>query len=657
MIKFKRVPDRIKAKYESWKSDTTYGRKNWIERAVESEELYLNDVDNTGTTFTSSQYSHIQDATNIPVSINMLYPTANQKLAMLAQVKPSTRTVSLDGRAKQEAQVLDKMKTGLFYSSDARMEIENHIKDMLISGMGAVMITPGDFYRPGLFGLQLSHIPYDEFILDINAKKRDLDDMEGFFVEKQFTIPKTLQLYGKVLSELKDEAGEPVPVETFTGVVWVEQGMTDKAKVTTTNWDSGNRVVAREYYEKVYTTMYSIKNPKTGLTEFFFAENVGESPEFLAAQAQDTIPDIYIKKTVILGDFEIYEEILPINNYPLIVSFFEWGGKPYRSYGMIHYTKDMQKAFDKVLHIMLLNGILSNNAGWTAPKGAIAEEDRKKWEDYGNNPRVIKEYVAQEINGVLLKPEKERVTPLSNFYPLVLDMMKQGVEYSTGITAIVQGNAQEAGVDVFSSLQQYQQSAMQRILLSVNHINDTMKNLGEVIIQYLIASIKPNSFQFFDEKGHLNELTIAVGLANKIKQFKYQVIAIPSTYMPTQQLASAMELMKIAQSSPDPAERSILTQKAMEMSEVKGYDEVEEKLDLTKRTQQQLEQLKTAYDRLMETSKQMENKFINISLENRILKKLSQSEKELTTATESAKAEVKIAKELKKGQIQPKQTK
>jgi len=655
MIDYRIVPDYIQEKYRSWKSDSTHGRKTWLNRAEESEEIYLNDIDGTASTFTSSQKKKIADSTNIPVSINFIHPITNQKLAILAQTKPSTKTIALDTRAKEEALVLDKMKSGIFNTTNASIEIEEHIKDMLISGIGHLMVIPGDFYQPGLFGLQITHIPYDEVVLDINAKKRDLSDMEGFFVEKQFTIAKALQLYGTIISQITDEAGNPVPIETFTGELMLENELTEKAKIITTNWNSDSSLRAREYYEKIYTKMYLIRNQETQLLEFFFAENLPEDARYILAEAEQVIEDIYIKKTIMLGEYQVAVETLGINDWPLISSFFEWGGKPYRSYGIPHFKKDMQKAFDKIMQTLILNGILSNNAGWTAPKGSITDEDKVKWQNFGNNPQVIKEFVPQEINGVLLKPEKEQVSQLSNFYPMVLDMLKNGIEYSSGINSIVQGNAGEAGVDVFSSLQTYQNAAMQRIMLSSNHINYSMKMLGEVLIQYIVLNITPDTFEFFDDDGNLNELEVALGMVNKIKQFKFQVVAIPGTYSPTQKLSTAIELMKIAQSSPDPAERSILTQKAMELSDVKEYDDVKEQLDLVKRTQSKYSNLEEAYNRLLETSKQMENKYINVSLENKILRKLSASEQEITKATEGAKADVKIAKETKIGKIKGEQ--
>jgi len=362
MITFHRTTDRIRNKYITWKSETLWGRKQWLTRAESSEEYYYNDVDQTGTTYTSAQHAKL----DIPVSINFLHPITNQKLALLTQTKPSVKTLSLDGRAKEHAFVLDKMKHGILYNSNAQGEIEQMVKDMLITGMGHIMVAPVDFYKQGMFNLRVIHVPWDEVILDVNAKNVSCEDMEGFFVERAFTIPKALQIYGGIINQMKDpDTGLPVDIRSLTGESWVEQQITDKANVTTDNWNNDDKIVVREFYEKVFTEMYLV--PEEGLTRMFFKENVPIEDHAIFEQPQDVIPDVYIKKTVMLGDFSVWEEILPITEYPLRTAFFEWGGRPYRSYGMIHFTKGMQEAFDKILQIMLLNGILSNNAGWTAP--------------------------------------------------------------------------------------------------------------------------------------------------------------------------------------------------------------------------------------------------------------------------------------------------
>jgi hypothetical protein len=651
---FERIPQAIFDNYTSWKSDTSWGRKSWLNRAVNSEEYYYNDVEQTGTTYTAAQVSKIEDNTNIPVSMNWLYPVANQKLALLLQSKPSLRVVSTDGRAKQVAQVLDKIKHGIFYESNSQVELEAMIKDMLIAGMGHIMVAPNTEYKDGIFPISIMHVPFDEVILDINAKKRNLEDMQGFFIEKAFTIPRFMQLYGGIFEQLRMKNGEAPNIGYFTNQTWIEGELTDKQSVTTTNWDADDAMIVREYYEKVYTTAFLVKNPQTGLVEYLFAENLDEQQSTLLNVADSQITDVFIKKTILFGDYAVWAEVLPITEYPLKTVFFEWGGRPYRSYGMVHFTKGMQEAFDKILQIMLLNGILSNNAGWTAPKGSIPEEDRKKWEDFGNNPRVIKEFVPKIYENQVLVPEKDQVTQLGNFYPMVLEMLKGGIEYSTGITPILQGNSQEAGIEVFSSLQQYQSAAMMRIVLSTMHINQVLRQLGQVLVEYIAASIRPDVYQFFDEKGDLNEASLTIDFINNMRSYRYMVATTPATAMPTQRLAMGTELMKIAQSSPDPAERQILTQKAMELSDIREFEDVTQRLDAVKNAQAKIQDLQEAYNRLLETSKQMENKYINIALENKVLQEMARGEQDIAAKFAELNTKLSLADEIAEARIKAK---
>ena len=146
-------------------------------------------------------------------------------------------------------------------------------------------------------------------------------------------------------------------------------------------------------------------------------------------------------------------------------------------------------------------------------------------------------------------------------------------------------------------------------------------------------------------------------MVNELRKYKYMVIAIPSTAMPSQRLAIGSELMKIAQSSPSAAERSILTQKALELSEIREYDEIKEKIDALAQAQGKLDHLEEAYNRLLETSKQMENKYINVMLENKILKRMSDTEASIASDAAQASTEIKLASKLAQAKIEGQQMK
>ena len=366
----------------------------------------------------------------------------------------------------------------------------------------------------------------------------------------------------------------------------------------------------------------------------------------------------YVRETTIIGKKILSVEILPITLFPIKTMYFEWGGKPYRSYGMIHFTKGMQEAMDKVIKQMILNAMLSNNAGWTAPKGSIAEEDATKWRIDGNNPMAIKEYVPRVYEGgVVLKPERDSILPLGQHYPVIMDMMKQGIEYSTGINPMIQGDPRGAKVDVFSSLQQYQSAAMQRINLAALHINQVQEYIGRVLVQWLPSMLKTNQYySFFDQQGKFDEIKITKEIIQVLEVENFTVAAIPSEATPTYRMSMATELMKISQTTPDPQEKNVYIKKAFGLSDIRGFDEMQEELDEVKKLSAQLQQASEELERKDEIIKQEQNKvYIAFESEEKMrirLKLATQASQEQTDIAVTGKeAEMAIENEKLRKQL------
>jgi len=210
---------------------------------------------------------------------------------------------------------------------------------------------------------------------------------------------------------------------------------------------------------------------------------------------------------------------------------------------------------------------------------------------------------------MVVKPERDQIQQLSSFYPTVMELLKQSMESSTGINPLVQGNPQEAKVDVFSTAQQYQNSAMMRIQLAMSHINLSNEYIGRVVIEKLLDVInKSQIYVFYDDKGKLNEIKIAEGMMESLKMSKYLLLAVPDESTPTQKSAMVTSLMQVAQTTEDPMQREIYRKRAFELADIRGFDEMSEELNTAKTLQQRIQQLEAEMQRQGEISKQFENR-------------------------------------------------
>lgn len=635
----KDIPDEILENYNSWKPV----HDEYVRYGNKCLEIYQNDVEGTHTNYTRKQFDAIKRKTNIPVTINYLYPAVVQKLALMCLTKPTTKVVSFDGRYKDYAQILDKCNYAVLRNSSAYTQTKARIKDSLLIGMGHEMAIPSDFFSKGEFGVSNKYQPVENVILDINSKDESGQDAEGFFIEKKLTLPRAVKIYGHIFAGLKNADGTPADPKTISNFIQTSFGDITTRSAVRASKNEGI-VYVREYYDKVFSTMYLYEDTN-GTVNRMFKENMSPEDHIILDRAIDKKDDIFVRRQLMFGDKLVYTETLPITSFPIVTSYFEWGGSPYKSYGMVHYALGMQQAYDKIIQLMIQNGILQNNPNKKAAKGNIAPEDRPKWEAQGNDPTVIKEYVPVELNGQVFVPETDQVQPLSNFYPMILQMMKEGIDVSTGINGMMQGNPTSEKIEVFSTLQQYQSAAMQRIQFAIENLNPSNEQLGTVTLEYIIANLKPDQmFYFFDDKGKLNELKIAKEMAMDIHLGTYKVMAIPGTIMPSQRLATSNTLASIAQSSPDPMTRNLLTNKAMELTDIPEMDGLLEQIDTVNQLNSKVEQLEKTVKQLEYENQKMESLVVQTKIENKVLTGAHKAIDSITTAQAKTEKDMEIDK-------------
>ena len=638
------VPEKLTKKKSSWDS----AKALWLKRAEEAYGYYFNDIEDTGTTLTQEQVERVKQTTNIPVSINYQHPVLAQKHAILSQTKPSHKVISLSNssEAKQVAFVLDKAKHSVLYNSEAQTHNEEAIKEFLITGLAHTALVKKDFTNDGEFDLSYQMLSVFNVTVDPNSRMKTGEDSSGWFYTKELPEDVIRKLYQPIIDIINEYYGKEYKLEDFLNI----RSATVSSIISLDTVADARKGVIMEYHDKTMAEMFYIENPETGDVDRVFRENYfPEQFEILieTSKVLKTEFNYFERVTTVLGSKVIEVRVEPITLSSMRSWFYEWGGKPYRSYGMIHFTRGMQEAMDKTIQLLLLNGMLQNNAGWTAPKGSISEADRSKWSIHGANPMAVKEYTPVIIDNQVLRPERDVVPQLSNFYPMVMEMMKAGIEYSTGINPMIQGDPRGAKIDVFSSLQQYQSSAMQRINVASMHINQCQEYMGRVLIQYLCANLKVNKYySFFDEQGKFSEIQTTREFIQTLALNNFTVLAVPAEGTQSYRLAMATELMKISQTTPDPQERNVYIKKAFSLSDIRGYDEMQDELNEVKKLNGVIAQQQEALDRDEELKKQFENRALQAEYDR------STAEIELEVANKAIESKIKIAVATKQAELE-----
>ncbi len=622
MIKFALIPEQLRQIYDNWFAVA----KAFHATVAKYENYFLGDIDDTNTPFNKEQLKRIRETTGIESSINKIYSTTSTAIAYLARKRQSSRMVAIDDKYKNHAIVMDKLRQGIVIDSMSIVAEEESIKDMLISGMGSKIIEqPASPYET-IFPAVINYIHNSEVILDINCTDRTLRRMQGFFIDKDIPLAEAQRLYQTKIDQINEvyikDGEQKVVWEQFTRMG--TSGSPNRRAPE--NLMYMQTVWTREFYDKVFTKCYLIEDPDLGIRKLF-AENLFPVQQSLLQNPIRVDEGIYVRKTTLLGDYIIDVTFLPITEYPLIVRFFEWGGKPYKSKGFVHYGIPNQQAYDSTLQLLLLNGYVTTNAGYKAPRNSITPAEKRQLENGLLDPTKVFLYTPVVIGDQVFIPEKDIPGQLSNFYPEMLQLFSQGLYETTGIDpAIMNQTPADNKIETFSSLTKYETASMQRIMLQYDHISLANQQEGNILLEFLMSELKPDvAYTFLDSQGKINEVNLTMEAIKETKLARYKVYAIPNEMMQTQRLSVSQMLFNIAQSSQDGEERKLFTEFAMKLQDIPELDELLDKIDELKNLQGMINQMQDQIKRQNELMKQTENKAINAEYREKLYARMMEA--------------------------------
>ena len=142
-----------------------------------------------------------------------------------------------------------------------------------------------------------------------------------------------------------------------------------------------------------------------------------------------------IKKTCVVGDKLLYEQMLDTKYYPLFSLPYTHTGTPY-SMSAVTPLVGKQQEINKAHQITVHNANLGSNLRWLFQKGQIEEEH---WEKYSSSAGALLPWNDVAGNGV---PPKE-ISPaqLSNAFFSLTENGKSDLEYLSGIHSSMMGVA------------------------------------------------------------------------------------------------------------------------------------------------------------------------------------------------------------------------
>jgi len=333
-----------------------------------------------------------------------------------------------------------------------------------------------------------------------------------------------------------------------------------------------------------------------------------------------------IESIILVGNKVVERQILPVDEYPLIPFSISHARAPRKVYGIMHYIKDIVKAMNKFWALLLYDMQTNSHRKVIYPKGAIINP--VKAEQDWSRPNAWIEYNADQM---LPNSGEPTVIDPSNLNPAitsVMTLLQQLLEYSTGISAIVQGQntASSPMPDSFGGIQAYQTFGTQRIKLYARSLQRTMEKMIYVIATYLAAyAPKEKIINYLDEDGNPQE----VQLYEPETDHRFFVRMNLQSNLPTQRAQAAQMLGIIGGQTQNPVVADLITKYVIQYMDMPESRKISEEIDLVQNLQSQLDQVTKATEDLSNKNSQLEQQLFQAQLEAKKIKAEMEIEKEL----------------------------
>ena len=320
-----------------------------------------------------------------------------------------------------------------------------------------------------------------------------------------------------------------------------------------------------------------------------YAKSIVDVIEFFKTQ---------IKVCASAGDMYLYEQLLPIEEYPIVPIVYSHTGTPFPM-GAVLPMIGKQREINKAHQIMLHNANLASNLRWLYTEGAIDEEE---WEKYSSSPGAMLKYRQGFETPTAVQP-----LPINNAFYTVTRQGKEDIEYISGISSSMQGVGQDSH-ETYRGMLAMDEYGTRRIRQWVNNcVEPALEHLGKIfkeIAQFTYTSQK--IFRIVQPEagageGEVNEVSINIPIYNDFGE----VIQRFNDYQ------TAKFDVRIVAGATQPVNRWALQDEYFKWFQAGLIDDIAmlEQTDI--RNKKALVQRKSLYSQLQQQVAQMENTIKN----------------------------------------------
>ena len=418
--------------------------EEWRYQMAEDEDFYL------GNQLTESQKEYLESVGQPPEANNKIRPAVETVLANIAAASPEWDVRPIGKTDNDMAFVCNQMLDWIWRESQGDVQFRKACKDFIVKGLAYFYVFPDWNVDGGQGGVRVRRLSPESVFVDPNAMLSDFSDASSMIFSDLHTkkaLKAVFPQYEKEIEEAREdyEVNEQGSGKYSRDQVWTRDDV-----------GQDHQAMVRKYvrFSKVNVPMVLITDVNTGKSQKLTREGYKEmaKDERYATLVKENVImeelvyEKHIREVALFGDQLMYDEVLPITEYPIIPACNEHTSTPYPS-GDVRHSKSPQRMLNRTEALLISHTSATTNFKLLYEDGAIDPGEVNKWHIPNALIRVnpgalreqkIKEFAPPSVSSQLYT-EKQR-------YELDIEQVFGAYKYLQGSASDAPGSVGEAQI-------------------------------------------------------------------------------------------------------------------------------------------------------------------------------------------------------------------
>ena len=485
----------VRAEYTLYESDSSDFRF----QMADDEAFYL------GQQLTNAQKDYLHSVGQPAESNNKIRPSVEQVLSNIAGTKPEWDIEPIGemdgGLAKIYNQVMDK----IWRDSDGDVQFRKNCKEFIVKGITYLYVYPDYQADGGLGAVRVKNIKPESVFVDPNSSLPDFSDATSIIISDLHTKESLKISFPDFADEIDDAEEDAYKNE-------INSGNYNKDEISTRGdvSDDGQPKCRK------FIRFAKVSVPKALITENMSGKyQVYDKEEYKAlaedkrykdlidsgAVSENIIYETLIRETCVIGDTVYYDEVHPINEYPIVPACNEHTGTPYPA-GDVRHAKSPQRMLNRTEALIIAHTNATTNFKLVVEDGAVDPAELQKWNIPNAviraNPGALREGKIKEFSppavSSSLFSEKQR-------YEMDIEQIFGAYKYLQGLASESPGTVGEAQI--------VEESVSRKQNWKILPIYDMLTRAGKIVVQWIPwVYNQERVMRLVDDYGQFSEVLI-----------------------------------------------------------------------------------------------------------------------------------------------------